>query len=275
MEYIIYNDGIELFVESQKRNVCEEVISKLTDIRIDRNMTQQDIANITGIQRPNIARLESCNTMPTVEILIKYAAALGYKLSISLEEMEDQRAGRNKETIVDNSYIESGAYRRKIDRITTSDQMNRLIYQKAKEMLQHRSGTEHEDMYWFDLDTGEIICSKLDETNIKEIRHTKEINKRLQKCANILAVHTHPHSMPPSAEDFNCFVEAGYQVGIVLCHDGTVYMYTARNTISLELMEMYIYKEYQLCHNEKEAQLRALDRFVNNGDITYQEITIE
>lgn len=272
MEYLIYNENLSLFVESQKRNVCEEIITQLTDKRINRNMTQQDIANLTGIQRPNIARLEACNTTPTVEVLIKYAAALGYKLSFSLEEIEDQRVGRNKDTLVDSSFIESGQYRRKIDAITTSDKLNHLIYQKAKEMLFHRSGTEHEDMYWFDIDTESVLCSKLDETNIKEIRHTKAISRKLQKCEHILAVHTHPHSMPPSAEDFNCFVEAGYEVGIVLCHDGTIYMYSANKKISLQLMEMYIQREYQKSLDEKTAQLRALDKLMETGDIFYKEI---
>ena len=272
MEYLIYNDNISFYVESQKRNVCEGIVSQLTDIRISRNMTQQDIANITGIQRSNIARFEACTAAPTVEVLIKYAAALGYKLQLSLEEIEDQRVGRNKKTQIDSSYIESGEYRRKFDLITTSSDLNQLIYKKAKEMLYHRSGSEHEDMYWFDLDTESVLCSKLDETNIKEIRHTKAINKKLQSCEHILAVHTHPHSMPPSAEDFNCFVESGYQLGVVFCHDGAIYMYSAESYINLQLMEMYIYKEYQQCHNEKEAQLNALNRFVNTGEIFYKEI---
>lgn len=272
MEYFIYDEKFSFFVESQRRNICEEIISGLTDIRISRNMTQQDIANITGIQRSNIARLEACNTTPTVEVLIKYAAALGYKLNITLEAMEDQRDGRNKCTAIDAGYIESGEYRRKFDALTSSDKLNRLIYQKAKEMLYHRSGSEHEDMHWINLEEETILCSKLDETNVKEIRHTKAINKKLQSCKHVMAIHTHPLSMPPSAEDFNFFIEAGYDVGIVLCHDGTIYMYTANNKISIGLMELYIQKEYQKCRDEKEAQCKALDKFVKLGDIYYKEI---
>ena len=83
--------------------------------------------------------------------------ALGYKLKISLEEDECQRPGRNKETIVDTSYISSGEYRRKFDIITLNSELNRLIYQKAKEMLIHRSGTEFEDMYWIDMDCKEVL----------------------------------------------------------------------------------------------------------------------
>ena len=41
--------------------------------------------------------------------------AVGCKLNISIEEDETQRVGRNKETLVDSTYIASNEYRRKID----------------------------------------------------------------------------------------------------------------------------------------------------------------
>ena len=83
--------------------------------------------------------------------------AVGCKLNISIEEDETQRVGRNKETLVDSTYIASNEYRRKMDLITESSELNRLIYQKVKEMLIHRSGTEFEDMYWFDFETEMIV----------------------------------------------------------------------------------------------------------------------
>lgn len=275
MEYLIFDGDITYFVESQRRNVCEEIVEQLTEKRLERNMTQQDIANITGIQRPNVARLEACSTTPSIDVLMKYAAALGYKINISLEEIEDQRKGRNKATSVDMSYINSGEYRRKFDKITYSSKLNRLLYEKAKEMLKHRSGTEHEDMYWFDLDNECVLCHKLDETNLKEIRHTKAITKKLERCNRVLAMHTHPHSMPPSAEDFNCFVQAGYDRGVILCHDGTVYIYSAEKEVSKELMEFYINANYKEYNDEKIAQIMALDKFEKIGLVKYREVSEE
>lgn len=272
MEYLITNDNINLLVESQRRNICEEIVDQLKAKRLSLNMSQQDIANITGIQRPNIARLEGCTTTPTIDILVKYAAAVGCKINISLIEQEDQRSGRNKETVIDKNYISSGDYRRKFDSITTSKNINRLVYQKAKEMLLHRSGSEFEDMYWIDMDNESVLCSKLDETNIQEVRHTKAIEKKLNSCNSILAIHTHPHSMPPSVDDFNSFFKSGYKTALVICHDGTVYRYGSRKEISEELMILYINKYYLQTKGEKKAQLKALDMFVATGDIYYEEI---
>ena len=36
-----------------------------------------------------------------------------------------------------------------------------MVYQLAKKMLDHRAGTEYEDMYWIDLDTLTIVAEEL------------------------------------------------------------------------------------------------------------------
>ena len=69
------------------------------------------------------------------------------------ELQEKQRYGRNKETIINHSFINSGEYRKKFDEISDDKELNRKIYQIAKKMLMHRSGTLLEDMYWIDIDS--------------------------------------------------------------------------------------------------------------------------
>lgn len=49
--------------------------------------------------------------------------------------LEYQRYGRNKDTLVNKSYIESGEYRRKFDNITDNPDVNRTLYQCAKEVF--------------------------------------------------------------------------------------------------------------------------------------------
>ena len=71
--------------------------------------------------------------------------------------LENQRYGRNKGTVVNHTYIESGVYRNKFDKITHNKNMSRILYSKAKEMLEHRSGTLFEDMYWIDGITGMVV----------------------------------------------------------------------------------------------------------------------
>lgn len=53
---------------------------------------------------------------------------------------ELQRKGRNKDTIINHAYIESGDYRKKFDYISGDKKLNRLIYDLSKKMLNHCSG---------------------------------------------------------------------------------------------------------------------------------------
>ena len=64
-----------------------------------------------------------------------------------LMAQEDQRYGRDKSTVVNKTYIESGEFRRKFDSIVDDPKIARILYSLAKEMLLHRSGTHIEDIY--------------------------------------------------------------------------------------------------------------------------------
>ena len=55
--------------------------SKIRDARLKLAMTQLDLAQATGIRRPNIARLERGGNTPTLDTLQRVAAALGIQLS--------------------------------------------------------------------------------------------------------------------------------------------------------------------------------------------------
>lgn len=61
-------------------------------------------------------------------------------------EIEEQRAGRNKAAAIDRSYIGSGEYRRKFNAISDNPDLQRLMYQAAKEMLAHRSGILYKEV---------------------------------------------------------------------------------------------------------------------------------
>lgn len=72
-------------VEMQ-RKVREKTIAQLVAKRKSKGMTQSDVALITGIQRPNISRLESGNYNPTVDMLVRIADSMGLKVNITFSE---------------------------------------------------------------------------------------------------------------------------------------------------------------------------------------------
>lgn len=74
----------QLQIEIQKRNPAEEIVTRLVEERKRLGITQQEIADATGIKAPNVTRIESCRYTPTLSILVRYAAALGKELQFNL-----------------------------------------------------------------------------------------------------------------------------------------------------------------------------------------------
>ena len=70
--------------EKDRSFYSDEVIKELIEYRKKHKLTQQDIAERSGIMRPNIARLESMKAEPSMDVLSRYAASMGMDIKISL-----------------------------------------------------------------------------------------------------------------------------------------------------------------------------------------------
>ena len=51
--------------------------------------------------------------------------------------LEYQRYGRNKNTLINKSYIDGGSYRKKYDKLTDNAEVNKALYDSAKAALKH------------------------------------------------------------------------------------------------------------------------------------------
>ena len=76
MDYVINENGIILEIEPKVKTMSDAIVDRLIYYRKKLNMTQQDVADATGIKRANIARIESKKHAITLESLIKYANCL-------------------------------------------------------------------------------------------------------------------------------------------------------------------------------------------------------
>ena len=190
-----------------------------------------------------------------------------------VRELEQQRKGRNKNTIIDYNYISSNRYRKKFDYISNDKKLNKLLYKIAKKMLLHRSGTEYEDMYWIDLINGKIVCKITDSKYKKKILYTTTIKKMIKKSENLLTIHTHPDSFPPSIDDINSNYDHNYEIGIVICHDGRVYMYSAEERINVNYYKLTVEDYLKNGYNEDTAQIEALKEMQKKFSIYFKEVT--
>lgn len=86
MDYIYSDDNKEIIIEVQQQNVRWDVIRQYIQNRKDKGITQAELARRAGVPRTNITRFESGSYNPSLEMMVRVAAALGMQLRIELTE---------------------------------------------------------------------------------------------------------------------------------------------------------------------------------------------
>lgn len=82
-------------MEKQQQIVKQQLISQYIKYRKLKKLTQEDLAGIMGVKRPNISRFESGQCNPTLDLLIKMAECMD--LEIRVELVEKQGDYKNEE----------------------------------------------------------------------------------------------------------------------------------------------------------------------------------
>ena len=87
MDYLVKDNSDNLsLIEVEKNETKARLLAEYIALRKEKGLSQEDIARLTGIARPNISRIENGKFDPTLEVLTKLAAALNRKLEIHFVE---------------------------------------------------------------------------------------------------------------------------------------------------------------------------------------------
>lgn len=68
--------------EREKINFEVQLIGKMIEARERKGMSQRELAAISGVRQPAIARIESLKSTPQLDTLLKVLIPLGYTLGI-------------------------------------------------------------------------------------------------------------------------------------------------------------------------------------------------
>lgn len=68
--------------EREKINFEVSLIGKMIEAREAKGISQRELAELSGVKQPAIARIESMKTTPQIDTLLKVLAPLGYTLGI-------------------------------------------------------------------------------------------------------------------------------------------------------------------------------------------------
>lgn len=87
-DYIVTDITGQMLIENEQKKTRASVIDKYITCRKEKNITQTELAQRTGISQPNITRFESGNYNPSLEMLVRIANAMDMHISIELKEKE-------------------------------------------------------------------------------------------------------------------------------------------------------------------------------------------
>lgn len=89
MDYIVNKNGEQILIEANPVEMKKQIVGQFKDIRKERKISQEQVARAAGMARPDVSRFESGKYNPSLELMIRYAHALGCELKVELVPMED------------------------------------------------------------------------------------------------------------------------------------------------------------------------------------------
>ena len=83
----IINSDPEVVKALQENEFEYQVIREFIKARLEKNITQKQLADLVGTQQSNISRLESGNYNPSLDFLHKVAKALDKRIQLNLVKL--------------------------------------------------------------------------------------------------------------------------------------------------------------------------------------------
>ena len=90
MDYIYTSGEQKILIEAEQKSARQSVVEQYVRCRKTQGITQEELAKRAGVPRSNITRFESGNYNPSLEMMVRIAAALGMTLQVQLTAKEKQ-----------------------------------------------------------------------------------------------------------------------------------------------------------------------------------------
>ena len=89
-DFICEHEGFDVLVEMEQNRMKADIASQYLEARRLLGMTQEEVARVSGIKRPNITRFEKGDYNPTINLCIAICRVLGKTLDELFWEAETQ-----------------------------------------------------------------------------------------------------------------------------------------------------------------------------------------
>lgn len=189
------------------------------------------------------------------------------KTNLLHEEIKITKKQNNNEFTVDRKLVNSKEYHDKFEELPLSKQAKEKLYIESKKVLEHRDGTEFEDLIILDSKTGyEIVSNRTSNNNLKTGLTMQDYEKVISHNGDIILLHNHPGGGRLSASDIvSAYKQEKVVVSIVAGHDGSIhYIYNINRKVDIERIYSLYYNKYkQLGYGNDHARIKANDELYN------------
>lgn len=157
----------------------------------------------------------------------------------------------NINSVVDRKIIESSDYRRQFDILGENNKVTRSVYQQAKAILTHRSGSNFEDLSYIDSLTGKYL-TRSDYAIERQCMPSEAMKKMVSESEQytIISLHNHPNSTVPSLDDLNSSYKKKYKYGIIACHNGNIFKYRVIGNYDEDFADMTLDRLNTVIYNK-------------------------
>ena len=166
-------------------------------------------------------------------------------------------------------YVRSDEFVDKLKNHPKTSNLSESIARVSRQILQHRNGTQYEDYYLLDAETGRVVALSNKARKIKGVVYNEQVKKAFKESSeqSLISIHNHPSGYPPSLSDFASLQQRSknntVKYGLTIGHDGSVYWYSRPNKrIPRSAQEQYVNqidKFKKLGYNESVAQEKTLE----------------
>lgn len=152
-----------------------------------------------------------------------------------------------KNRAVDRQMVNSKKFHDKFEGLIHHKEVNEVLYQESMKILEHRDGTDFEDMIAIDSRTGKIIESIMNSKVPGRIQITESQYKRLQNYdGKITLLHNHPNSSRPSFADIQKLKEPNIDSIVSVGHNGDVFrVYDMDEKFDVDKFYQKAYNEFK------------------------------
>ena len=89
VDYIVSTETGDILIEKDSKRITDDIVDQLVAYRKKLKLTQQDIADATGMKRANIARIELKKNEAALDSLVRYARSMELDLSVELVSVQE------------------------------------------------------------------------------------------------------------------------------------------------------------------------------------------